>query len=365
MAGRLAAILGAGDVFTFAAQPALARNLFAGRTVHAHRLGLTALGRERWPWLLPAMPEAWARLDLSRFDLVVTSAHSCVNAIRIPVGARHVSYCHTPMRYAWDWRTEIRRIPPPLRPAWPAVASALRRADRRWAQGVTAFIANSRHVAARIRACYGRDATVVHPPVDVRFWTPSSRGKRREEFFLFAGRLVPYKRPDVAVRAARLAGAQLVVAGAGPELRRLRRLAGEHVRFVVHPSRDVLRDLYRRARAVLNPGVEDFGMTMAEAQACGTPVIARAAGGAMDIVADGGTGVLYEDASPAGLSAVLREFDPGAFPTDDTRSSAERFAPERFDDGVLRVIANVARSERSVEGDGEDRAAWPTLADAG
>jgi glycosyltransferase involved in cell wall biosynthesis len=345
VASRMAGILNAGDVFTFAAEPRLARQLFPRSRIHAHKLGLGTLARRHWQWFLPLMPRAWSGLDLSAYDVVVTSAHACVNAVRVRPDAIHVSYCHTPMRYAWDWRMELGRIPSPFRPLWPMVAAALRKADREWARRVTAFIANSHHVAARIRACYGREATVVQPPVDTEFWSPDPR-QQRERFFLFTGRLVPYKRADVAVRAARLAGVELTIAGSGPELQRLRRMAGGHVRFIEHPSREVLRDLYRRSRALVNPGVEDFGMTMAEAQACGTPVIARAVGGAREIVVNNRTGILYEDASPQAVSTILREFEPQAFDPLEARSNAERFAPDRFDEGVLRVVESVLRRDR-------------------
>jgi len=345
VAGRLAEILGVRDVFTFAMSPAVAERAFPGRAVHAPALGRTRLAQNRWPWLLPVMPRVWSRLDLSAYDLVITSAHACVNAVRVRPDAIHISYCHTPMRYAWEWQMELGRVPPPVRPLWPAAAAALRRADRTWARRVTSFIANSHHVAARIRSCYGRDATVVHPPIDTAFWSPDPR-VRREDFFLFAGRLVPYKRVDVAIRAARLAGARLVVAGNGPELGRLRRIAGDGATFVVGPSREVLRELYRRCRALVNPGVEDFGMTMAEAQACGAPVVALRKGGALDIVVDGRTGWLYEDPSPERLADVLRGFDARALESDEIRANAERFAPARFDEGIRRVVEEALRSPR-------------------
>ena len=340
VAARLAEVLGISDVYTFAAEPALAAELFPGRTVRAHRLGLRPMGRRHWQWLLPAMPRAWSRADLSPYDVVITSAHACANAIQVRPGAAHVSYCHTPIRYAWDWREELGRLPPVLRPAWPAAAAALRAADRSWARRVTRFVANSRHVADRIRERYGREATVVHPPVDTRFWSPHP-DQRRDGFFLLAGRLVPYKRPDVAVRAARVAGAKLVVAGDGPELSKLRRLADDNVMFVPTPSRETLRELFRGASAVLNPGVEDFGMTMVEAQACGAPVIALGAGGAVEIVSNGKTGILYEDASSNGLSEVLRAFSPRTFRSEDARDNAMRFDSARFDAGIRRVMAEV------------------------
>lgn len=346
VASRLAGVLDVDDVFTFAADPVLASRLFPGRRVHVTPLGDTALGRRRWPWLLPLMPRAWSAIDLSGYDLVVTSSHACVNSIRTRPDALHVSYCHTPMRYAWDWRMELGRFPRPLRRLGPAVAAALRRADRARAGHVTAFIANSRHVASRIHACYGRGAAVVPPPIDTAFWSPD-RLTRREPFFLFAGRLVPYKRPDVAVRAADLAGATLVIAGDGPELPRLRRLAGPNVSFVVGPSREALRDLYRRCRALVNPGVEDFGMTMAEAQACATPVIAFGVGGALEIVVPGRTGILYPDPSVQALRDVLLSFDPRTVDGEETRRSAERFAPAHFDEGILRVIETLSQPPRA------------------
>ncbi|MDP8957358.1 MAG: glycosyltransferase [Actinomycetota bacterium] len=340
MAARLAKVLGIRDVFTFAAEPELAGELFPGRSVRAHRLGLHPVGRRNWQWLLPAMPRGWSRADLSPYEVVITSTHACANAIRVRPGAVHISYCHTPMRYAWEWRSEIRRLPAALRPPWPAIAAALRRADRNWADNVTVFIANSHHVAGRIQACYGRDATVVHPPVDTAFWSPDA-AVRRESFFLVAGRLVAYKRPDIAVHAARMAGVELVVAGNGPELARLRRMAGERTRFVMDPPARVLRDLYRRSQALVNPGVEDFGITMVEAQACGTPVIATAAGGAREIVIHGETGSLYDGQRPEPLARILSDWPSNGMKKFDSRAiqaNARRFDTAQFDEGVRRVV---------------------------
>lgn len=345
VARRIAEILDVNDVFTFAADPALAEQLFPGRRVHTSPIGRTTLAQRHWRWLLPLMPSAWSHMDLSGYDVVITSSHACVNSILVPPGAAHISYCHTPMRYAWDWRMETGRVPAPLRVAWPPIAAALRRADRQRAHHVTAFIANSRNVAQRIKTCYGRDAAVVHPPIDTEWWSPEPF-RERDDFFLFAGRLVAYKRADVAIRAANRADARLIIAGDGPELGRLRRMAGPNVSFIVAPGRPALRDLFRRCRALLNPGVEDFGMTMAEAQACGAPVIALGVGGAAEIVRDGRTGILYDDPSAESLAAAMRNFDPRALDVDDTRSSAERFAVARFDEGIRRVVNAVVRGHR-------------------
>jgi glycosyltransferase involved in cell wall biosynthesis len=343
VAQRIAAVLGVRDVYTFAARAALARELFPDQRVHVHPWGSGRWGREHWRRLLPVMPYAWSHLELDRYDAVVTSAHSCVNAIRLPESVPLISYCHTPMRYAWQWRSELGRVPIPLRPLWPAVASWFRRADRRWARNVTRFIVNSRHVADRLRDAYGREADVVYPPVDTTYWTPAE-DRARSDAFLVAGRLVAYKRVDVAIRAADAAGVRLVVAGGGPELRRLRRAASPNIRFVVDPSREDLRELYRRARAVVNPGVEDFGMTMVEAQACATPILAFARGGATEAVVDGVTGTLYTDPRPEALAAALRSFDPEVYDATAIRAQALQFDAARFDEEIARIVGEVLRS---------------------
>lgn len=338
VAQRMAAVAGARDVYTFAADDGLAAELFPHQKVHVvSRVGGSRFGRTRWQWLLPLMPFAWRRADLSAYDMVLTSSHAAVNSIRVASGTPHISYCHTPMRYAWEWRSEIGRVPRLLRPLWPALAGIFRRLDRNWAQKVTTFIANSHFVAGRIKDYYDRDAIVIHPPIDTSYWTPSE-GPISDEF-LVAGRLVAYKRAHIAVEAANLAGVKLVVAGSGPELERLRDLAGDTVRFVEEPSSDELRDLYRLARALVFPGIEDFGMTPVEAQACGTPVIAYRKGGVLESVVEGKTGTFYDDPSPAGLAAALRSFDNSDYDRAAVRRHAERFDASRFDESFGSVIS--------------------------
>jgi glycosyltransferase involved in cell wall biosynthesis len=342
VAGRIAELFDATDVYAFAGLPHLLDRAFPGRRVHTSRLGRSAFVRRRWQWLLPAMAWWWRRVDLRRHDIVLTCSHSTVNSIRVRPDALHVSYCCTPMRYAWLWRTEEGRIPAPLRPLWPLIAALLRRSDRRRSRHVDAFVAVSSCVADRIRSSYGRDSTVVYPPVNTDFFTVDL-DVPREDFFLVAGRLVAYKRVDVAIDAARRAGVALVVAGSGPELVRLRRSAGRSVRFVEAPSDAELRVLYRRARALVFPGVEDFGMVPVEAQACGTPVIAFAQGGALETVRDGETGVLYRDPSAEALAAALRTFDPAPFDVATLRRNAERFSIHRFDGSMRSVVDKVCR----------------------
>lgn len=349
VAQRIATALDVERVFTVAAEPSLAKDLFADCPVEViASWGRRRLGKRHWQWFLPLMPHAWKELDLSDYDLVVTSSHACVNAIRVAPGARHVSYCHTPLRYAWEWQAELDRFPDLVRPFWPAIANRFRRWDRRWAQRVDLFIANSRHVADRISRYYGRDSVVLPPPIDTQFWKPADVDVKHEEFFLFAGRFVAYKRADVAIEAAKIAGAPLVIAGSGPQLDLLKKIAGPMVTFVEQPTRSELRDLYRRATALVCPGVEDFGMTAVEAQACGTPVIALARGGAVESVIDGKTGLLYEDANPSGLAHALRAFRAHSYELTEMRANAERFDSSRFDDRLREIIAGVDGGSVSV-----------------
>jgi glycosyltransferase involved in cell wall biosynthesis len=305
---------------------------------------LPRIARRRHEWLLPAMPAAWRlRPAVSGVDIVISSSHACAKAVRVEDGIPHLCYCHTPMRYAWDFSAEAARFPRPLRrPAQLGVAF-FRRWDRRRARDVTRFVANSRAVRDRIRRYYGREADVIHPPVDTDFFTPE--GPRGEEF-LYVGRLVSYKRPDVAVDAFAGLPYRLVVVGRGDLERRLRERATPNVTFVEEVESTELRRLYRSARAVIVPAEEDFGISTAEAQACGTPALALAAGGSLDIVEDGVTGWLVEDQSAHAFRGMIEraareELDPGGI-----RVRAERFSRERFRSELRAVVRDLVSAEK-------------------
>ena len=206
-----------------------------------------------------------------------------------------VCYCHSPMRYVWE--DEISReycatLPAPLRPLWRPLVARLQQADHRAAQRVDQFVANSRHVAARIQRHYGRDALVVHPPVDL---PPAPVTQPREDFYLCVGHHVPYKRLDLAVEACRQLGRRLVVIGSGPDVARLRPRSGERVTWLGWQTTEAIYDHYRRARALLFPGEEDFGIVPVEAMAHGCPVIAFGVGGATETVVPGETGLLFDE----------------------------------------------------------------------
>jgi glycosyltransferase involved in cell wall biosynthesis len=255
-----------------------------------------------------------------------------------------VSYTHTPARWMWDPGMRAgERGGRGGRVVLSAFAGTQRRADRAAARRLRLVMANSRNVTARIERWWGRAATVVPPPVDIDWFTPDPT-VGRDDFFLVAGRLVPYKKVDVAVAAAARAGARLVVAGVGRQRPELEARAGPGVEFVGRVDDVTLRDLYRRCRALVFPGEEDFGIIPVEAQACGAPVLAQAAGGALESVADSVSGVLY---APGGtsttgeveaLAAAMRDFDPSRFDASAVRRQAERFSPTRFRAGFTAAL---------------------------
>ena len=288
---------------------------------------------------LPLFPFAIEQFDLDRFDLVISSSHCAAKAAVATGRTIHVCYCHSPMRYAWD-QFDAYFGQARLGPVRSAVMRRLMRRLARWdaaTEGrVNRFVANSRHVAGRIRRYYNREATVVHPPVDTAFFHPD--GTSRGDYLLVVSALVPYKRLDVAIAAATEVGLPLKVAGVGGERRRLERQAGSSVQFLGRVSNEQIRELYRGARAVLMPGEEDFGIVPVEAQACGRPVVALGRGGALETVEDGVTGVLVKDDSveafTAGVrTAIEREFDVGTL-----RARAERFSEDHFLSGMRRVM---------------------------
>ena len=293
---------------------------------------------------LPLFPAAVGRFDLRGYDLILSSSHSVAKGVRVPPGALHVCYCFTPMRYVWDLYDEYfgPAAGPLARILMPPVAAALRRWDCRTAAGVRHFVAISRFVADRIRRAYGREAEVIHPPVDVaRFRIEESPG----DFYLVVSALTPYKRVDLAVEAANRLRRRLLVVGTGPEARRLEAMAGPSVEFLGWRDDVRVADLFARCRAFVFPTLEDFGITPLEAMASGRPVIALGQGGARETVvppggADPPTGLLFERQTVDGLIGAIREFegDPGRFEPKALRRRAEAFDRPLFKERVKSYL---------------------------
>lgn len=305
--------------------------------------------------LLPLMPAAVRGLRIpSDVDLVVSLSHAVAKGVVPPPGVPHVCYCFTPMRYAWHRRGDYfagggRRGP--LSWARHAVLDSVRRWDQATAHRVTHFVAISQTVAQRIAECYGRTSRVIYPPVDTNFYTPADQP--REDFYLCVSALVAYKRLDLAIDACNRLGRRLMVIGDGPERSRLARRCGATVRLLGWQSNEVIRDHYRRARALIFPGNEDFGIVPLEAQACGAPVIAFGEGGVTETVlaADGaqsGTGVFFASQDEAAIVEAIHRFEAesGAFSPIAARRQAERFAVERFERELAGYLEEVCGGNR-------------------
>ncbi len=332
-------------IFTTVHDPAVSRPILDGADIRSGPLQRLYRGGDSYAHLLPLLPWAMSHLDLRAFDLVITSHHAFANRVRAPAGTRVVSYTYTPARWIWDPAARSHEIGGRLgRAALAAFAATQRRADRAAADRLDGIVSISHDVADRVRRWWHRDSSVVWPPVDTGRYSPGD-GSDRDDFFLLAGRLVPYKRPEIAVAAARAAGARLIVAGEGRAMRACESVAGPQTEFLGRVDDDTLRDLYRRCTALLYPGKEDFGSIPVEAQACGAPVIALAAGGALDTVVDGVTGHLY-DVEPGRdpvetLASVLRRFDPTRFDPRVLRSHAVQFSPEIFRSRFAAAVADL------------------------
>ena len=312
------------DIYTHACLPSSVSCLKSHR-VRESFIARLPLGRKHPQAYLPLMPMATRALKLDGYDLIISSESGPIKGIRKPKGARHVCYCHTPMRYLWDMHDDYYRdagLGGKL--AMRLFTPYLRKEDLKSAESVDQFIANSHFVAERIKRIYGRDSVVIHPPVDVAFFSSpfehsNNRTFEQSPYYLFAGANVKYKRLDLAEAACRRMGRKLVVA-----------------RGV---SDEELRSLYAGARALIFPGLEDFGIVPVEAQAAGTPVIAFGEGGALETVRDGETGLFFREQTVESLCAAIEEFEGRTWDPGKCRANAMRFSSREFENGIRFVLS--------------------------
>jgi glycosyltransferase involved in cell wall biosynthesis len=304
--------------------------------------------RTRYRSYLPLFPVAIEEFDLTGYDLVISSSHCVAKGVIPSPDAFHLCYCHTPMRYAWDQEHAYfpRRTGMGARLRSLAL-SALRTWDASSASRVNLFVANSGFVARRVRSYYGREAEVLHPPVDVEYFTPPEKPAKESGYCLMVSALAPYKRVDLAIAACDRLGLELRIVGDGPERAQLEGLGSPNARFLGRVEARRLRELYRGARLFLQPGVEDFGIASVEALACGTPVVAVAKGGILDIVDDGRHGILYPDwGGPSELAEAIDKARQMEFNGLDLRSRAESFSARRFLDRLQSLLpSRLIRSE--------------------
>jgi glycosyltransferase involved in cell wall biosynthesis len=330
------------ELFTSIYDPAPWPAQITERPVHASFLNRLPGAERHYPKLLPLMNRAFRAFDLSGFDLILSSSHACAKNVRTPPGTLHVCYCHTPMRYAWEEGfldgEEVGRL---TRLALPPLLGRLRRQDLAGASGPDLFVANSQYVAARIERYYGRTAEVVHPPVDVDHFLTLQRSPR--DFYVVFGRVVPYKRVDLAVEACMRLGRKLDVAGGGRALEAVRARAGAGVELLGKVSDERRDELFAGARALLFPGEEDFGIVPVEAQAAGVPVIAYGVGGALETVLDGTTGVLFAEQTDASLADAIERFEHTPLSERAIRENAAKFGRERYFSEMAVAIDGAAQ----------------------
>ncbi len=300
-------------------------------------------------YTLPVMPLA-ASWRIGDCDLLVSLSHAVAKNARPPRGVPHVSYCFTPMRYAWHMRESYfaGRVAGLKSFAVDRLLAGLRAWDKRTASRVTHFVAISETIRQRIRDCYGRDSVVIYPPVDTDFYTPDA-GTQREDFYLIISAFAPYKRVDLAIEACNRLQKRLIVIGSGQDADRLKALAGPTVEFHGWRPDLELRDHLRRCRALLFPGEEDFGIVPVEANACGTPVIAYARGGATETIVPLGqpaaTGAWFADQTVDSIAAALEQFERAQATLDpaDARRQALKFERSRYESELLAYLASVVK----------------------
>jgi glycosyltransferase involved in cell wall biosynthesis len=322
------------------------RDCVKGKPVNTSFIQRLPFARKRYRSYLPLMPLAIEQLDLSSYDLVISSSHAVAKGVLTGPNQVHISYVHSPIRYAWDLQHQYLReskLSSGLKSVMARVLLHYMRGwDSRSANGVDHLLANSQFIARRIRKAYQRDATVIYPPVDLK---SMSVCEDKEDFYVTASRMVPYKRIDLIVKAfSQTPDRRLVVIGDGPEMKKIQAVAGPNVTILGHQPSAVLIDHLRRARAFVFAAEEDFGISVVEAQACGTPVIAFGRGGALESVIglpeERPTGVFFGEQTPESLLAAVRRFErnEGVFDPKQCRRNAERFATENFKAQLTQFI---------------------------
>lgn len=325
-------------IYTLLYDEAGTRNRFAGRDVRVSPVQRLRVRQSGFRRMLPLFPWAIEEMDLGKAKVVVSSSSAFAHGVTKPDGATHICYCHSPFRYAWHERAaELATTPFGLRQAEGILLGWIRDWDLDVSSRVDHYIANSRLTQDRLRRCYGRDSTIIHPPVSVDRFAPAEP----EDWFLVVGEIVRHKRMDIALAAAERAGVQVKVVGQGPELTHLATRFHRNAEFLGRVGDAELAGLYARARALIVPNIEEFGIVAVEAQAAGRPVIGLAAGGTGETVIDSVTGLLLERADVTAMAEAMTDPCLTAFDPERLCEHAAGFAPHIFRERLSKEVARV------------------------
>lgn len=317
------------------------RQWLAERKIHTSFIQRLPFARRKFRGYLPFMPLAIEQFDLSPHDVVISSNHAVAKGVITRADQLHISYVHTPIRYAWDLKDQYLREAGLTWGLRSIMVRMMMHYIRRWdlaaASRVDTFVANSHYVARRIQKTYRREAEVLYPPVDIEGYPYC---EEKEDFYVTASRLVPYKKVDLIVEAFTKNGLPLMVIGDGPDMKKIAKLAGPNVKMLGYQSQAEMARLMQQARAFVFAADEDFGITPVEAQACGTPVIAYGRGGVTETVIDGETGIFFDQQTVASLNAAVKRFEEteSLFEPELIRKQAEQFGIERFRRALMELV---------------------------
>ncbi len=330
--------------YTLLYDPARVDPEFRSRDIRTSFLQHIPFSTRKYQWLLPLMPAATEGYDLSGYDLVISSSSAFAKGVITKPGTIHLCYCHTPTRYLWsDTHSYVQELSAGrmIKGALPVLLNRLRVWDRLSAERVDRFIANSRTVAERIKKYYGRDADVIHPPIETDKFSVAAK---TENYFLSGGRLVSYKRFDLIIRAFNRLGLPLKIFGDGPLQAAFRREARPNIEFVGRVGEDEKAELYRKALAFIHPQEEDFGITALESMASGRPVIAYRKGGALETVRENETGEFFDDQEWEDLAAAVIRFDPGRYDAAAVRRHALQFDVGVFKKKIAEYVSSAYKA---------------------
>lgn len=298
--------------------------------------------------LLPLMPQAFEAMNLDEYDIVLSSSHSAAKGIITRPETLHVSYCHSPMRYVWDqshgYQNQFTAFSP-LKYLYRPILHRIRLWDRLAAERVDQFLVNSAYVGERVQKYYGRTSTVIAPPVDLSYFSPAQEERKG---YIAVGRLIPYKRFELVVETFNALKKPLTIVGEGPFEKKLRKMAGPNVRFVGRVSDEELRAEYRKAKALIFPQMEDFGIVPLEAMACGTPVIAYGRGGALETVENGVSGLFFDEQTPESLVNAVHRFEHQHWDHAAVAQSVKGFSSARFKAELRHFLENAWKQHRDM-----------------